>query len=209
MAQEGIDVYQSAPNNPGGYRVFEENDSNHVDVDFWGRPTLQSETWRVEGLRINYNYRTCDLDFTGTGRGDRIQGCRNSDDTIEGNGGRDFLFGDDGRDRIDGGSGSDKIYGEESDDRLDGGAGDNTVEGGRGRDVILVRNAPADGDLDTVQGGRDTDAFQFFRGSASSLTDYTMGEDLVWRDGSSRASDVAIAVGLTRTTAISISSGLA
>jgi len=57
-------------------------------------------------------------------------------DRIEGGTGRDTIFGGAGKDRIEGGAGNDKGFGGDGSDRLYGGAGDDRLNGGSGNDRL-------------------------------------------------------------------------
>ena len=59
------------------------------------------------------------------------------DDTIQGGGGKDRLYGQDGDDTLAGDAGNDKLYGGEGNDMLDGGIGNDSLYGNEGADSIL------------------------------------------------------------------------
>lgn len=61
----------------------------------------------------------------------------NGDDTIFGNGGRDYINGGNGSDILDGGADSDYLSGHRGQDELYGGAGNDWLNGGSGNDVLL------------------------------------------------------------------------
>lgn len=81
-------------------------------------------------------------------------------DTINGDGGDDFLFGGPGNDRISGGHGHDQLHGQDGNDRLDGGNGDDLLLGGAGSDKLYGRN-----DQDILLGGLGFDMLYGGRGS--------------------------------------------
>ncbi len=89
------------------------------------------------------------------------------DDTIDGGGGADIIFGELGDDTIDGGSGNDTIDGGTGSDTLDGGSGTDTIDGGRGDDEIRISSG-----TDTIDGGEGSDTFTAIGGS--SLTGETI-----------------------------------
>ncbi len=76
---------------------------------------------------------------------------------LEGDRGRDQLFGGGGNDKLFGFSSNDKLFGEGGIDRLFGGGGNDTVSGGAGRDKIF-----GNGGADKLFGGTHADDF-FFR----------------------------------------------
>lgn len=85
---------------------------------------------------------------------------------INGDAGRDRVFGRDGiADHLDGGAGADQLMGEGGNDRLDGGADDDILDGGLGNDIYYVDTAgdiviesatySAGGGIDTVHAAID------------------------------------------------------
>lgn len=80
-------------------------------------------------------------------------------DLIIGQDGADTLNGDDGNDVLHGGAGVDIMNGGNGDDVLDAGAGNDTVNGGAGNDLVYYDPL----DLDTANGGADTDTLDTTR----------------------------------------------
>jgi len=84
---------------------------------------------------------------TGTGRGGHAEGdvltgierLEGSDfaDTLTGDDGDNWLWGDAGADVLDGGAGNDGLRGDAGDDVLNGGAGDDWLDGDEGADVLI------------------------------------------------------------------------
>jgi Ca2+-binding RTX toxin-like protein len=94
----------------------------------------------------------------GTNAPNHIQGLGGNEsatfgDLIQGHGGNDILYGNQGGDRIEGGHGNDTIFGNQGEDLLIGGPDNDHINGGTGGDVIRVR----DGYVDHVNcaGGND------------------------------------------------------
>ena len=88
------------------------------------------------------------------------------DDTADGRGGDDWLWGNEGDDRLDGGEGDDVLFGDEGDDVLDGGAGNDTLAGGEGADRLT--------------GGAGADVFVYGAGQGNdTIVDFTDGEDAI------------------------------
>ena len=88
-------------------------------------------------------------------------------DFILGQAGLDALFGGEGNDQIDGGEGNDHLYGNEGDDTLVGGAGNDVIKGGKGADVL------------TGGEGEDTFIYDRLTEGGDSITDFTIGEDVL------------------------------
>jgi Ca2+-binding RTX toxin-like protein len=85
----------------------------------------------IEALRV------VDQGLNGTGNGldNEITGNSN-DNALDGGGGNDFLFGDEGLDSLQGGTGNDFLEGGADADALSGGAGNDTLAGGAGADAL-------------------------------------------------------------------------
>ncbi|WP_017804098.1 Calx-beta domain-containing protein, partial [Nodularia spumigena] len=131
--------------------------------------------------------------FRGTNFDDIIVGTPTSDyyisggagnDTISGNAGGDYLYGEDGNDTIngggdddylDGGSGNDTINGDAGNDYLDGGSGDDTISGHAGNDYLIGE----DGN-DTINGGGDNDYLD--GGSGNDILNGGDGDDIISSD---------------------------
>lgn len=131
---------------------------------------------------------------------DFIHGGIGNDNINGGFFGLDELFGDDGNDTligsydsniIDGGNGNDLVVGGSGNDLLTGGSGDDTIYGdngsssGDGQDT-LIGGAGNDfligqGQNDVLTGGAGTDIFAFQDGylGIDTITDFTIGEDMI------------------------------
>ena len=106
------------------------------------------------------------------------------DNTTEGMGGYDRIFGGEGDDRLEGGSEADDLFGEEGNDdlfgeaghdRLFGGEGDDTLDGGTGSDLLLGGEGN-----DRLTGGAGADTFVFGPDHGDdTITDFADGEDLI------------------------------
>ncbi len=80
------------------------------------------------------------------------------DDSINGNGGADTIYGEGGNDSIDGGGGSDDVYGGDGNDTIEGGGtggADDSLVGGAGDDLITDEGGT--GSTDTLEGGSGDD----------------------------------------------------
>ncbi len=88
----------------------------------------------------------------------------NGNDTLTGGSGGDALFGGIGNDVLAGGQGNDTLRGEAGDDTIDGNSGRDLIFGHDGNDLLFA----ADGEIDTVDGGNQTDFTFVDRGSAIS-----------------------------------------
>ncbi|BAG05871.1 beta strand repeat-containing protein [Microcystis aeruginosa] len=85
-------------------------------------------------------------------------------DTISGNAGFDYIYGENGNDVLNGGDDSDYLYGGDGNDVLNGGAGSDNILGGNGNDLL---NGDAgddyftgdEGDNDTINGGAGSDSY--------------------------------------------------
>ena len=109
------------------------------------------------------------------GRGADFLGGGNGNDTIYGDRGNDFISGGKGSDRLFGGSGNDTLCGCKGNDFLRGGRGNDILNGERGNDILVG----GFGD-DTLTGGKGKDRFRFAPGTGTdTITDFTVGEDLI------------------------------
>lgn len=95
--------------------------------------------------------------FEGLGGDDFIWGGKGQDD-LNGQQGADTIYGGPGKDQINGGKGADQIFGNKGHDTITGGDGADTIRGGKGDDEIRG-NAGAD----TISGGKGAD--QIFGGT--------------------------------------------
>ena len=140
------------------------------------------------------------LTLTGSEAADALEGS-DGDDTLLGGGGDDLLRGKTGSDRLEGGAGNDTLQGGrgadtllggEGDDRLGAGKGSDTLYGGAGDDTLLGRksNDLLEGGAgnDRLDGGGGDDIFVFGDGHGNDvITDFTIGEDLIWIDRTATA----------------------
>lgn len=83
-------------------------------------------------------------------------------DTINGDGGNDFLYGEGNRDSLNGGTGNDFLRGGDDSDRIRGGSGDDLLSGDAGSDALY-----GDAGEDVLLGG--TGADQLYGGSGDDL----------------------------------------
>lgn len=108
----------------------------------------------------------------GTSANDSINGDGGDDlmygytgnDTLNGNGGNDRLLGGDGDDTLNGGSGRDVMFGEAGNDRMVGGRGGDTMTGGSGVDTFVFFTGEQSG---SAAEGRDV------------ITDFQVGVDRI------------------------------
>lgn len=121
---------------------------------------------------------------------DKIENLRGTlyDDTLNGSGRHNDLFGDkgddwldglDGNDRLDGGGGRDILWGRDGDDTLIGAGGADLLVGGDGDDILT--------------GGIGTDTFKFTSG-ADVVTDFDADklrfDDALWGGGAKTATEI-------------------
>jgi Ca2+-binding RTX toxin-like protein len=101
------------------------------------------------------------------GSGNDLINGQNANDRIYGEDGNDTLFGENGNDQIWGGGGADSIFGGAGKDKIDGGSGNDTIDGGWGDDLMT--------------GGAGNDVFVFAddRTRADTITDFTIGQDVI------------------------------
>jgi Ca2+-binding RTX toxin-like protein len=120
----------------------------------------------------------------GSGQNDFLFGADGQANTLIGNGGSDFIDGLSGDDTLDGGADNDTLRGGDGDDDLLGGLGIDSLEGGDGNDtldgsegggindspnilrgqagddrLIFSNNGTYGSNIDTFDGGSDTDTF--------------------------------------------------
>ena len=98
--------------------------------------------------------------------------------TMNGMGGNDRMYGEKGRDTMNGGAGDDEMYGGEDKDILNGGEGDDLMDGGPGADTFVFE--PGNGNdhiMDFTSGGQDRpEAFTDENGTAIVAAVYRMME---------------------------------
>lgn len=108
-------------------------------------------------------------------------------DSINGNGGWDWLAGGNGNDTINGGDGNDTLFGDAGADRLNGdagndwlkgGSGNDTLNGGTGRDILWGGTGN-----DVMTGGADRDRFvfdtSFGPSNIDTITDFNPAQDTI------------------------------
>ncbi len=143
-------------------------------------------------------------DFIRGGAGnDTIYGGRGGD-VLFGEKGNDTIYGEKGNDFISGGNGQDTIYGGKGNDLISGGKGDDRLFGGKGNDVIYGDNGD---DLiqggqgnDVLTGGKGKDRFQLaLNAGTDTITDFTVGEDVIELSKGLKFSDLQITQGVGAT----------
>ena len=132
-----------------------------------------------------------DLTLTGSMGNDTIVG-GTGDDLLRGKGRSDKLDGGAGHDELRGGLGSDELHGGDGNDRLSGGKGSDVLFGEAGDDTLYGRqsNDLLDGGAgnDTLEGGHGDDIFVFGDSHGNDvISDFTIGEDLIWIDRTTTA----------------------
>ena len=126
------------------------------------------------------------------GRGADFLGGGNGNDTIYGDRGNDFISGGKGNDRLFGGAGNDNLCGCEGDDFLRGGRGNDVLNGEKGNDILVG----GFGD-DSLTGGLGSDRFRFAPSTGTdTITDFTVGEDLIELVRGLKFSDLQITQGV-------------
>ena len=112
--------------------------------------TLQAITRNASGdavIRAFFDGEASSLRLDGVGKGDLKAGhfifAGNVSETVNGNAGRDDLFGAGGGDTVRGRGGDDRLFGENGNDTLSGAGGRDQCFGGFGRD-LLTGGAAAD-----------------------------------------------------------------
>ncbi|NDW44281.1 S8 family serine peptidase [Ruegeria sp. PrR005] len=90
----------------------------------------------------------------------------------------DYLYGDGNDNLLNGGAG---------DDTLQGGLGSDTLLGGDGNDLLLLFDSSAAGDLDSLDGGADTDTADFSGFGSAVWADLTYGDGEAWTKDSTEA----------------------
>jgi len=97
------------------------------------------------------------------------------DDWLEGKYANDILSGDAGKDVLAGGFGNDTLYGGQGRDHLGGGVGDDVLFGGTGGDKLK-----GGAGVDTLTGGGGADWFVFARpgDGVDLVTDFQTGQDM-------------------------------
>ncbi len=111
------------------------------------------------------------------------------------NSGNDFISGGKGNDRLFGQDGNDTICGCEGNDLLRGGKGNDTLNGGKGKDILVGGFGN-----DTLTGGAGRDRFRFAPGTGTdTVTDFTVGKDLIELAKGLKFSDLQITQGVGAT----------
>jgi Ca2+-binding RTX toxin-like protein len=134
-------------------------------------------------------------DFISGGRGADFLGGGNGNDNIYGDRGNDFISGGKGSDRLFGGAGNDNLCGCKGTDFLRGGRGNDVLNGDRGQDILVG----GFGD-DTLTGGKGKDRFRFAPSTGTdTITDFTVGEDLIELVKGLKLTDLQITQGIGAT----------
>jgi Ca2+-binding RTX toxin-like protein len=109
------------------------------NITLWGTADVQgNELGNLMRRGVGQNT------LNGMGGNDMLYGDQNSDqvyggtgnDVVSGGGGQDRVFGGSGNDNVQGGSGNDRVYGDAGRDTVSGGSGNDFVEGGSGDDRL-------------------------------------------------------------------------
>lgn len=94
--------------------------------------------------------------------------------------GRDQLFGGKGGDLLKGDLGNDVIKAGMGNDHVRGGRGNDEISGGGGRDILFGNQG---NDILSGHAGADTFRFDTKPSGLDTITDFTVGQDLLWFDG--------------------------
>ncbi|GCL48869.1 hemolysin-type calcium-binding region protein [Microcystis aeruginosa NIES-3804] len=134
-----------------------------------GTITVGTETDTFTSIESFYGFKGTeynDVIFGGTENEYYEGGLKggSGNDTISGNAGIDYIYGENGNDVLNGGDNSDYLYGGDGNDVLNGGAGSDNILGGNGNDLL---NGDAgddyftgdEGDNDTINGGAGSDSY--------------------------------------------------
>ncbi|MGB3534878.1 MAG: Ig-like domain-containing protein, partial [Microcoleaceae cyanobacterium] len=130
-------------------------------------------------------------------------------DMLCGNEGDDTLFGDElgqvGNDTLCGGSGNDLLFGNQAEDILCGQMGNDTLHGGLAADTL--KGGPGDdwlfgdegSDLITTGSGSDRIVLFSMNNSTDTITDFTVGEDIILLGGGSGFNEISFTASGTST----------
>ncbi|GCE61939.1 bifunctional hemolysin/adenylate cyclase [Microcystis aeruginosa NIES-4285] len=134
-----------------------------------GTITVGTETDTFTSIESFYGFKGTeynDVIFGGTENEYYEGGLKggSGNDTISGNAGIDYIYGENGNDVLNGGDDSDYLYGGDGNDVLNRGAGSDNILGGNGNDLL---NGDAgddyftgdEGDNDTINGGAGSDSY--------------------------------------------------
>ncbi|PPD40132.1 MAG: hypothetical protein CTY16_18040, partial [Methylobacter sp.] len=125
----------------GYFNFYYSYDYNHrVDFQF-----SNGVTWRWDDIKFKVQQAT--------EGDDTLYGYDDMDDTLNGLGGNDKLYGDSGNDTLVGGLGNDTLYGDGGNDTLNGGLGNDVLHAGAGNDIL---NSGAGNDRFYGDAGNDT-----------------------------------------------------
>jgi len=108
----------------------------------------------------------------GTAGNDTLVAANNTNCSLVGGAGDDFLLGGTGNDTINGGAGNDLINGGAGNDSIHGGLGNDAIGGGQGQDTLF-----GGADNDTLEGGNGNDSLQGNTGDDS--IDGGQGNDMM------------------------------
>ncbi|UJP05458.1 MAG: hemolysin expression modulating protein [Nitrosomonas sp.] len=107
-------------------------------------------------------------------------------DEIEGGGGNDIIRGGDGNGILKGDDGDDDLDGQEGTEKLFGGNGDDILRAGGSKPVIIElqdgKRIRKQGDFDRLTGGEGNDTFGFYGYGSFEISDFKVGEDLIFFD---------------------------
>ncbi len=126
-----------------------------------------------------------DLLIMGDEADDFLQGDAGHDE-LDGGGGNDILKGGAGNGILRGGDGDDDLDGQEGTEKLFGGNGDDILRAGGSNPVVIEtqngKSVRVQGDFDRLTGGEGNDTFGFYGFGSFEITDFKVGEDLLFFD---------------------------
>jgi Ca2+-binding RTX toxin-like protein len=145
---------------------------------------MNAERWvpagALEGQMFSFGYSApiiiwWPMAYSGTNEGDWIAGQSITQNSLDGFGGDDVLFGNIGYDHLSGGNGDDSLYGRAGNDMLFGGDGRDWLQGDEGDDWLW-----GDDGNDTLLGGDGND--QMWGGNGNDHLEGGAGHDQLFGD---------------------------
>ncbi|WOK38139.1 Ig-like domain-containing protein [Sphingomonas sp. C3-2] len=139
----------------GGNVTFTDGGTNGGSFTYTGTNGGNTEPTHVNVDRSAAGSST----INGTDFSEILIGRDGSADTLNGNGGKDYILGKGGNDTLNGGDGDDYLDGGDGTDTLNGGTGNDILLGGAGNDTLVGGTG-----ADQLTGGAGNDTFRFAAG---------------------------------------------